>query len=104
MLLCIANDPELRLRDVAEKVGITERAVQRIVADLVEGRFLSRDRQGRRNSYQLHLNRKLQHPLVAHVPLRSLLDLAADLSRWEKGPQQPASSAQARPQRPNKKT
>jgi DNA-binding IclR family transcriptional regulator len=103
VLLCIANDPEVRLRDVAEKVGITERAVQRIVADLVDARFLSRDRHGRRNSYRLHLNRNLQHPLVAHVPLRSLLDLAADLSRWDEGHHQVGSSAQARPKRPAKK-
>jgi hypothetical protein len=78
--------------------------VQRIVADLVEGRFLSRDRHGRRNSYLLHLNRNLRHPLVAHVSLRSLLDLAADLSRWEEGRPQPAPTARApRPRHTKKK-
>jgi DNA-binding MarR family transcriptional regulator len=49
VLLCIARDPETRLRDIAESVGITERAVQRIVADLVEGGFLTRERVGRRS-------------------------------------------------------
>ena len=47
VLLCIAQEPEIRLRDVAERVGITERAVQRIVADLEEAGYLSRAREGR---------------------------------------------------------
>ena len=51
VLLCIARDPDVRLRDVADMVGITERAVQRIVADLVEAGFLQRERVGRRSRY-----------------------------------------------------
>jgi hypothetical protein len=75
VLLCIAREPGIRLRDVAERVGITERAVQRIVADLDEAGFLSRAREGRRNRYEVHADRRLRHPVVAHRDLSALLDL-----------------------------
>jgi len=51
VLICIARDPDIRLRDVAVTVGITERAVQRIVADLVAAGYLGIERAGRRNRY-----------------------------------------------------
>ena len=63
VLLCLTADPELRLRDLATRVGITERAAQRIVAELVEGGYIERARVGRRNSYTVHLDRPLRHPL-----------------------------------------
>ncbi|MCL4242122.1 MAG: winged helix-turn-helix domain-containing protein [Dehalococcoidia bacterium] len=63
VLLCIAADPGVRLRDVAEKVGITERAAQRIVADLVEAGYLTRTRVGRRNQYEIHPELPLRHPV-----------------------------------------
>src|SRR5690349_3872620 len=66
VLLCLAREPELRLRDVAGRVGITERAVQRIVADLEEGRYLTRERTGRRNRYEIHPDLPLRHPIEAH--------------------------------------
>lgn len=75
VLLCIAQEPEVRLRDVAERVGITERAVQRIVADLEEGGYLSRVRAGRRNHYEVHADRPLRHPVEAHQDVSVLLDL-----------------------------
>lgn len=75
VLLCIAREPEVRLREVAERVGITERAVQRIVADLEEGGYLSRAREGRRNRYEVHADRPLRHPVEAHREVRVLLDL-----------------------------
>jgi DNA-binding MarR family transcriptional regulator len=62
-LLCLVADPELRLRDLALKVGITERAAQRIVAELVDGGYLERTRVGRRNVYTVHLELPLRHPL-----------------------------------------
>ena len=75
MLLCIAQEPAIRLRDVAERVGITERAVQRIVADLEEAGYLSREREGRRNHYELHTDRPFRHPVVAHRDVSLLLSL-----------------------------
>ncbi|MGP0062879.1 MAG: helix-turn-helix transcriptional regulator [Isosphaeraceae bacterium] len=75
VLLCIAKEPEIRLREVAERVGITQRAVQRIVADLEKAGYLSRAREGRRNRYELHADRPFRHPVVAHRDVSSLLDL-----------------------------
>jgi DNA-binding transcriptional ArsR family regulator len=63
VLLCVARDPGIRHRDLAERVGITERAVQRIVADLTEAGYLDSIREGRRNRYELHPELPLRHPL-----------------------------------------
>lgn len=62
-LVCIARDPGIRLRDVAARVGVTERAAQRIVTDLVEAGYLDRQKEGRRNSYQVRADRPLRHPV-----------------------------------------
>ncbi|MBX7104555.1 MAG: winged helix-turn-helix transcriptional regulator [Gemmataceae bacterium] len=78
VLLLLARDPEIRLRDVAEKVGITERAVQRIVADLEEGHYIERERTGRRNRYQVHSELPLRHPVEAHRNVARLLALIFD--------------------------
>jgi predicted ArsR family transcriptional regulator len=75
VLLCIAKEPGIRLRDVAERVGITERAVQRIVTDLERAGYLSRAREGRRNRYEIHADRPFRHPVVAHREVSALLDL-----------------------------
>ena len=75
VLLCLANDPAVRLRDVADRVGITERAVQKIVADLEEGGVIHRTRDGRRNHYTINPNRPLRHPIESHRTVQSLLDL-----------------------------
>ncbi|MGO9815389.1 MAG: helix-turn-helix transcriptional regulator [Isosphaeraceae bacterium] len=61
VLICIAQEPEVRLHEVAARVGITERAVRRIVGDLEEGGYLSSSREGRRNRYEVHLDRPLRH-------------------------------------------
>lgn len=78
VLLLLAKDPELRLRDAAERVGITERAVQRIVADLENGRYLQRERQGRRNRYRVNRNLPLRHPIEAHRKIASLIALVVE--------------------------
>ena len=65
----------MRLRDAAERVGITERAVQRIVADLEASRYLQRERQGRRNRYRVHRDMPLRHPIEAHRKISSLISL-----------------------------
>jgi predicted transcriptional regulator len=75
VLLCIAKEPGIRLRDVAERVGITERAVQRIVTDLERAGYLSRAREGRRNRYEVHADRRFRHPVVAHREVSALLEL-----------------------------
>ena len=75
VLLCIADDPEIRLKDVAEKVGITERSTQRIVADLVEEGYLKHAKVGRRNRYQLRLDLPLRHPIERENQVGVLLNL-----------------------------
>jgi predicted ArsR family transcriptional regulator len=75
VLICIAQEPEIRLREVAARVGITERAVQGIVTDLEEGGYVSRKRKGRRNHYELHADRPFRHPVAAHRDISLLLSL-----------------------------
>ena len=76
VLICLAGDPELRLREVAARVGITERAVQKILAALEQQGLVTRQRDGRRNRYALHLDQPLRHPLEAHRSVRELIELA----------------------------
>ena len=71
----LTRDPEVRLRDVAIEVGVTERAVQRIVADLEAAGYLRRSRVGRRNSYEIHSDQPLRHPVESHRDVRSLMGL-----------------------------
>lgn len=75
VLFCLAQDSEIRLRDVADRVGITERAVQRIVTELENGTYITRQRNGRRNSYIVHKNLYLRHPIESHCSVSDLLDL-----------------------------
>jgi DNA-binding MarR family transcriptional regulator len=75
VLICIARSPELRLRDIAEQVGITERAVQRIVTELEQSGYLTRVRAGRRNQYLIHSSQRLRHALESHCTVHDLLDL-----------------------------
>ncbi len=74
VLVCIARNPEVLLRDVAGQVGITERAVQRIVSDLEQAGYLTRGRSGRRNHYTIDRTLPLRHPLEAHRTIGALLD------------------------------
>jgi DNA-binding transcriptional ArsR family regulator len=75
VLICLARDPDARLRDVAVAVGITERAVQKIVSDLEEGGVVQRVRDGRRNRYRLFLDRPMRHPVEAHRNVGELLGM-----------------------------
>jgi len=75
VLLCLATDPEIRLRDVAEAVGITERAAQRIVMELEGAGYLERERVGRRNRYRLHADQPLRHPMDRDHRVNELLGL-----------------------------
>ncbi len=83
VLLCLARDPDARLRDVAVAVGITERAAQRIVADLVDSGYLERVRQGRRNRYALHREAPLRHALERDHAIGEILDVLAGPSGSE---------------------
>jgi predicted DNA-binding transcriptional regulator len=74
VLLCIARDRGVRIRDIAAAVGITERAAQRIVADLVEGGYVERTRVGRRNEYTVHPDRPLRHPLSQDHVIGEILE------------------------------
>lgn len=73
VLICIAENPEVRMRDVATRVGVTERAVQRIVSELEEAGFLSRERVGRCNRYNVNTALPLRHPIEQHCMVSSLL-------------------------------
>ena len=77
VLLCIARDPQVRLRDVASTVGITERAAQRILADLVEAGYVTRERVGRRNRYVINDRLRMRHPAQATHEVRELHELLA---------------------------
>lgn len=72
-LLCIAGDPSIRIREIAADVEITERAAQRIVADLVEAGYLDRKRVGRRNQYTVRAALPISLPAKRDVDLSSLL-------------------------------
>ena len=75
VLFCLAQDPGIRLRDVADRVGITERAVQRIVTELEIGAYITRQRNGRRNSYTVHKQQFLRYPIEVHCRVADLLGL-----------------------------
>jgi len=75
VLICIASDPGVRLRDIAGAVGITERATQRIVAELVREGYVMRERRGRRNHYEVVPDLPLRHPLVQEREVGDLLDV-----------------------------
>ena len=75
VLVCVAHDPGIRLRDIAAAVGITERATHRIVAELVEEGYLLREREGRRNRYQVVEDLSLRHPLVEDHRVGELLQV-----------------------------
>ena len=76
VLLCLSDGPEVRVRDVALRVGITERAVQRILAELEDAGYIQRSREGRRNVYAVRADLPLRHPIEAHRDVESLLALA----------------------------
>jgi DNA-binding IclR family transcriptional regulator len=75
VLLCIARDEDVRTRDIAQMVGITERATQRIVAELAEADFVTVERVGRRNRYAINREAAMRHDAQAGHPIGQLLDL-----------------------------
>ena len=75
VLLCIQRDPDARYRDIAEMVGITERAAQRIVADLIESGYVESERVGRRNHYRVNADIAMRHPAQEGHDIGELLRL-----------------------------
>ena len=75
VLAVLYANPEKVLREVAVEVGITERAVQKIVQDLEKGGFIERERVGRQNRYRIHKGKRLRHPIEAHRKIADLLKM-----------------------------
>ena len=75
VLIVLSKNPSTVLREVALRVGITERAVQRIIADLERDGFIEREKVGRQNSYRLRSKQPLRHPIEAHRSIGDLIDL-----------------------------
>jgi DNA-binding Lrp family transcriptional regulator len=78
LLICIANEPGLSLREIGERVGITERAAHRIVGELEASGYLSRTRNGRRNRYELKRHLPIPDPVARDRQVGDLLDVLAD--------------------------
>ena len=99
----LADDPDARLRDVAQKVGITERAVQKIVRDLQNEGLLTVSRHGRRNRYRINTRKALRHPLDSHRTLGNLLSVMRDTPEPDQAPDQApeASRQEDSPPRPS---
>jgi predicted transcriptional regulator len=74
VLLCLADTPDIRLRDVAERVGITERATQRILADLIGAGYVKTKRIGRRNQYAVDRQHAMRHSAQVGYQIGALLE------------------------------
>jgi DNA-binding Lrp family transcriptional regulator len=75
VLLCLVAQPDIRMRDIAQKIGLTERWVQQIIRELAAAGYISRRRNGRRNEYLVHPQLPLRHPLEAHRSVQDMLEL-----------------------------
>jgi predicted transcriptional regulator len=75
VLLCVARDPATRTRDIAATVGITERAAQKIVADLLAEGYITRVKEGRRNRYTVNRSGHLRHPVFNRHEIGPLIDI-----------------------------
>ncbi len=77
ILLLMSHDPDLRMRDLAERVGITERAVHRIVRDLTVSGYIDIEKNGRRNHYVVNVDRPMRHPVEQGASVSDLIRLLA---------------------------
>ena len=78
VLVCLAQNPDALLREIADRVGVTERTAMRLINRLDEAGILSRVKQGRRNYYQINTGEHLRHPLEAHCTIDELLRMIFD--------------------------
>lgn len=76
VLLCLAKNKAVLIKDIAKEVGITERAVQQIISDLVQENYIDRIKEGRRNIYQINKNLYLRHPVESECLINSLITIA----------------------------
>jgi DNA-binding transcriptional ArsR family regulator len=95
VLVCIAHDPGLRLRDVAEALGLTERTVFGIVTDLTDAGYLVKEKDGRRNRYRVQHHLPLRQPVGRQATIGELLDLLVASSRRD--PRRPGQTAGSGP-------
>ena len=95
VLACVARDPYVRMRTVAQCTGITERAVQKLISELVDAGYLTRHRLGRRNFYDVHPDLPLRHPLERNHTVGEILAVLLDRAEDE-GPAA-GDGAEARP-------
>ena len=99
VLICLARNKNARLREVAIEVGITERAVQRIVAELADAEVIVRSREGRRNRYEVNLDQPLRHPVEGGSTVRDLLrGVLADIDQAS-----PPAKAKSNGRRPSER-
>lgn len=75
VLVCLSRDPTSRIRDLAEGVGITQRAVQRILVELVEDKAIKISKNGRRNTYTINPKKRLHHPLESKHTIGEILEI-----------------------------
>ena len=78
LLVCIARDPSIRISEIADRVGIGERAAQKIIGDLVADGYVTRTRDGRRNRYTINREAHLRHPLIGDRQIGPLVDSLLD--------------------------
>lgn len=83
VLLCLAQAPQMRMREIADRVGITERAVQQIIADLAETGYIDREKAGRRNVYSIHQGKPLRHSIEGHRSIAHLIELIEGIDEEE---------------------
>lgn len=83
VLVCIARDPGSRTRDIAEQVGITERAAQRILGDLIADGYVARTKVGRRNHYKVNPSRSLRHPVFRDLSIGPLIAILTSSGRTQ---------------------
>ena len=81
VLICLSGNSEMRIRDLADAVGITERAVQRILSDLEQAGAIANIKEGRRNHYEINGHLRLRHPVEAHCEIRDILSMVSEGSR-----------------------
>jgi hypothetical protein len=86
VLLCIADDPGVRLRDIAAAVGITERSAHDIVTDLVDDGYVIKDKAGRRNRYRIQEHLPLRDPISQEPTIGEMLDLLVGVNAHRNSP------------------